>query len=109
VNALTRAASSSTLGYDPADRLTSLAHAFTPTSGNETWTLGFTAGGQIGSSASSNAAWDWAPTVASSVATVPDGLNRNATVGGTSWVYDRNGNLTSDGVRTFSYDPENWA
>jgi hypothetical protein len=72
VNALTRPSSSSTIGYDAADRVTSLAHAFTPTTGNETWTLGFTSGGQLASAASSNSAWDWAPTVASSVATVPD-------------------------------------
>ena len=41
------------------------------------------------------------------VATSVNGLNQNAAVGGTSWTYDANGNLTSDGTRTFSYDPEN--
>ena len=45
VHSLTRPSSSSTIGYDNADRLASLAHVFAPTTGNETWTLAFTAGG----------------------------------------------------------------
>jgi RHS repeat-associated protein len=38
---------------------------------------------------------------------VADGLNRNATVAGVTQTYDRFGNLTSDGTRTFTYDSEN--
>ena len=45
--------------------------------------------------------------IASAAATTANGLNQNATVGGTTWTYDKNGNLTSDGTRTFTYDPEN--
>ncbi|HEY1561944.1 MAG TPA: RHS repeat-associated core domain-containing protein, partial [Caulobacteraceae bacterium] len=119
VNALTRPSSTSAIGGacpragqrpdpgDKADRMASLAHVFLPTTGNETWTQSYTAGGQLSQATSSNAAWDWQATAASAVATVPNGLNQNASVGGTSWAYDANGNLTSDGVRTFSYDPEN--
>ncbi|MGH7022819.1 MAG: RHS repeat-associated core domain-containing protein, partial [Caulobacteraceae bacterium] len=107
VNAITRASSSSTIGYDKADRMASLAHVFTPTTGNETWTLAFTAAGQLGQATSTNAAWDWQAMPASAVTTVANGLNQNASVGGTAWTYDKNGNLTSDGTRTFSYDAEN--
>ncbi len=39
--------------------------------------------------------------------TVSDGLNRNATVAGVTQTYDRFGNLTSYGTRTFTYDTEN--
>jgi RHS repeat-associated protein len=37
----------------------------------------------------------------------PDGLNRYASVAGTSYSYDGRGNLTSDGSRTFAYDLDN--
>lgn len=107
VNGLTRPSSTSAVGYDKADRMASLAHVFTPTTGNESWTQGYTAGGQLGQTTSSNSAWDWQAASASAVATVANGLNQNASVGGTSWAYDVNGNLTSDGTRTFAYDPEN--
>ncbi|HUJ11798.1 MAG TPA: hypothetical protein VL171_17445 [Verrucomicrobiae bacterium] len=35
---------------------------------------------------------------------VPNNLNEYMTVGGTNYTYDAKGNLTSDGVWTFSYD-----
>jgi RHS repeat-associated protein len=105
VDALTRPSSTSAISYDPADRMTRLAH--TLTTGAETWTLAFTDGGQLATSTSSNAAWDWHATAAAAVATVPNGLNQNASVGGTTWTYDKDGNLTSDGTRSFTYDPEN--
>jgi len=38
---------------------------------------------------------------------VPNGLNQYTSVGGTNYSYDLRGNLTSDGVRTFTYDSEN--
>jgi len=45
---------------------------------------------------------------ASSKAYVPDDLNRYSTVGGTAYGYtDGRENLTSDGVRTLTYDVEN--
>ncbi|HEY1561943.1 MAG TPA: RHS repeat-associated core domain-containing protein [Caulobacteraceae bacterium] len=107
VNALTRPSSTSAVGYDKADRMASLAHVFSPTTGNETWTQGYTAGGQLAQATSSNGAWDWQAASKAAIATSVNGLNQNAAVGGTSWTYDANGNLTSDGVRTFGYDPEN--
>lgn len=38
---------------------------------------------------------------------VPNGLNQYGQVSGTTYGYDLNGNLTSDGSSTFSYDIEN--
>ncbi len=109
VNGLTRGASvsTSTLAHDFADRMSGLTHAFTPTSGNETWAFAYTDAGQLATSTGSRANWDWQATPAAPVATAPNGLNQNATVGAASWTYDKNGNLTSDGTRTFTYDPEN--
>jgi RHS repeat-associated protein len=109
LNALSRAAgaSSSTVGYDNADRMNALAHVFTPTTGNQTWGFGFTPASQLATTSSSNAAWNWTAATAAAVNTVADGLNRNATVAGVTQTYDRFGNLTSDGTRTFTYDSEN--
>lgn len=37
----------------------------------------------------------------------PDGLNRYSTVNAVNFTYDANGNLTSDGATTYTYDTEN--
>ncbi len=109
LNALGRAAgaSTSTIGYDNADRMTALAHVFTPATGNQTWGFAFTPAGQLATTTSSNTAWNWTAATAAAVNTVADGLNRNATVAGVTQTYDKFGNLTSDGTRTFTYDTEN--
>jgi len=41
------------------------------------------------------------------VAYTDNNLNQYASVGGTSFAYDANGNLTYDGVNTYTYDREN--
>ena len=109
VNAITRGSSVSTsaLGYDRADRPSSLAHVFTPTTGNESWGFTLTPASQLQSQTSTNSAWNWTPAATPAVATTPDGLNRNAAVGGVTQTYDANGNLTGDGTRAFTYDVEN--
>jgi YD repeat-containing protein len=109
LNTLSRAAgaSTSTIGYDNADRMNALAHVFTPTTGNQTWGFGFTPASQLATTTSTNTAWNWTAATAAAVNTVADGLNRNATVAGVTQTYDRFGNLTSDGTRTFTYDTEN--
>jgi len=108
VNALTRQGGANmAIGYDDADRMASLAHRFTNSANNQSWAFAYTPGGRLASEAGTNSAWDWAPATASGVITTANGLNQNATVGSASWVYDVNGNLTSDGTRAFTYDAEN--
>jgi RHS repeat-associated protein len=70
------------------------------------WTLGYTNASQLQTRTNGNTSYNWAP-VASSRTYVPDGLNRYASVAGTNYTYDGRGNLTSDGVRGFTYDVEN--
>jgi RHS repeat-associated protein len=100
-------ASTSTIGYDNAERMNALAHVFAPTTGNQTWGFGFTPASQLATTSSANAAWNWTASTASAVNTVADGLNRNAAVAGVTQTYDRFGNLTSDGTRACTYDTEN--
>ncbi len=71
-----------------------------------TLTFGYTAASQLQTRQSSNSLYDW-PIATASRSYVPDALNQYATVGGTIYHYDGRGNLTSDGVRTMSYDVEN--
>ncbi len=47
------------------------------------------------------------PVSSSTTGYVPNHLNQYSSVGGTAYTYDGNGNLQSDGVRTFAYDEEN--
>jgi RHS repeat-associated protein len=108
LNALSRTGgANSAIGYDAADRMASLAHSFVGGTGNQGWGFGFTAAGQLATASSSNGAWDWSQGAAAAVATVADGLNRNATVAGVGQTYDAFGDLTSDGTRAFTYDAEN--
>lgn len=56
----------------------------------------------------SDALFLWRPSSSESKVYMPDKLNRYGAVGGTSYTYDANGNLTNDGTWTFTYDEENW-
>ena len=114
VTSITRAASSSTVGFDNADRMTSLAHVFTPTTGNQAWGFAFTPASQLSAATSTNPAYDWTTSAATTVNTTTDGLNRDAGIAAmgapcaaTNAGYDCNGNLTYDGTRRFTYDAEN--
>jgi RHS repeat-associated protein len=95
----------SAISYDNADRISSLAHplGIYPV----TYTLAFTPANQLITDQISNNTYVWPAQSAAAVSTTPNGLNQNATVGGTSWIYDANGNLQSDGTRNFIYDSEN--
>ena len=92
--------------YDAASRLLSLTQNLSGTTQDLTLNFSYTDASQLSTRSTSNTLYDWAvPTV--NKAYVPDGLNRYSTVAGTAYGYDLNGNLTSDGTRTFTYDIEN--
>jgi RHS repeat-associated protein len=95
------------LGYDGASRLSSIAQDMSGTAQDVTFGLPvYNPASQVMSVAKSNTLYDDSVIVASKSYT-PDGLNRYAQVGATSYGYDVRGNLTSDGTRTFTYDIEN--
>jgi RHS repeat-associated protein len=93
-------------GFDLASRLTSLNHDLLGTAQDVSWTLGYTNASQLQTRSNANPSYEW-PHIASSRTYAPDGLNRYASVAGTNYTYDGRGNLTSDGVRGFTYDVEN--
>ena len=105
---ISRASSATTAyGYDGVERLNSLAHDFSGTASDQTWTLAYNPASQIKTSVSANDAYGWSGGVNANKGYSPNGLNQYASVAGTGFAYDPNGNLTSDGSTTYGYDVEN--
>jgi RHS repeat-associated protein len=94
-------------GYDAASRLTTLGHNVAGTALDATVTFGYTLASQLNSRNTTNTDLGWWLPPSNVQAYVADGLNRYASVNGTTYTYDARGNLTSDGSRTFVYDVEN--
>ncbi len=99
-------------GYDGAGRLAALNSGFPGAAGNVSATFAYNPVGQLVRETRSNDAYAWTAGVA---------LNRDYGVNGqnqytgttsngapsATFSYDRNGNLTSDGTTSFTYDAEN--
>jgi YD repeat-containing protein len=90
-----------------ASRLTSLAHDVAGTAQDVTFGFAYNPASQIYTRTTSNDSYAWGGHGSGSTTAVPDGLNRLATVGGTSFNYDTKGNLISDGSNAYSYSAEN--
>jgi RHS repeat-associated protein len=93
--------------YDSVSRLASYSHTFGTTSYNTTATFGYNPASQISSRTNTNDALAWDGQVTVSRPYTPNGLNQYSSVASSSFTYDANGNLTSDGARTYTYDTEN--
>jgi RHS repeat-associated protein len=92
--------------YDGISRLSDLSHTFT--NGGFVWTsFGYNAANQITSRTRSNDDYVFTGYVNVNRNYASNGLNQYTSAGSASFVYDNNGNLTSDGTNTYSYDVEN--
>jgi RHS repeat-associated protein len=123
VTSLTRGNGTSTsLGYDLADRLSSLAHAMPGDTGhNQTLGYVYSPASQQVTRTWTNTAYSWTNHPTSAVTATYDGLNRDASIAATNMPlcptatipagagFDCNGNQMLDkaGVRKFAYDIEN--
>lgn len=98
-----------TYGYDPASRLTGLAHDFAGSEQNVTSSFTYNPASQIASQTQSGLKgiylWDGINNVTRPYTT--NGLNQYTQSGGTSLGYDGNGNLTNSGADTYRYTLEN--
>jgi RHS repeat-associated protein len=94
-------------GFDPLDRLTSQDDVLVGSAGNVSVTLGRNPAGQIVTNTRSNDAYAWTSHYAVNRSYATNGLNQYGSAGGNSFTYDANGNLISDGARTYVYDVEN--
>ncbi|WP_080403843.1 RHS repeat-associated core domain-containing protein [Burkholderia ubonensis] len=92
--------------YDNQGFLSGKNHRFT--SSAEDWIATFTRNqkGDITKQGVTNNRYGWTPVVATSAYTV-NALNQYATVSGSAVKHDLNGNLTGDGVWTYTYDLDN--
>ncbi len=109
-----RGTTQSNIGFDSADRVTSLAHALT--SGAVTYGFGYSPASQVVTASTTNSSYDWTAPSSQTVNTVADGLNRDAATAAvgapcatSGACYDCNGNLTRtpDGLYAYAYDGEN--
>ncbi len=94
-------------GYTAGGDLASLVHDLAGTSGDATTTLTHNLAHQLSGESVTNPAWRLASPATGSTTYVPNGLNQYASVAGTSFAYDADGNLTTDGSWTYGYDGEN--
>lgn len=100
--------SSQTYGYDGADRVTSLAHAFPNGSGaNGTFSYGYDAAGRTTSFTTSNPGYSNTPAAQSTSYGAADAANQYPSVAGQSYSYWAEGPLQSDGVHSDYYDESN--
>jgi RHS repeat-associated protein len=94
-------------GFDPLDRQISQDDVLVGSSGNVSVTLGRNPAGQITANTRSNDAYAWTGHYAVNRSYATNGLNQYGSAGGVGFTYDANGNLISDGTRTYLYDVEN--
>ena len=90
--------------YDNALRMATMSRDFSGTGSDQTTTFTWNAAGeQVNQSVTNASLLTPAPSAATTNYS-PNGLNQYATVGGVNFTYDANGNLTNDGVKTYTYD-----
>ena len=93
-------------GYDLASRLTSLTQDVSGATNDLSRTFTYTPASQLQTRVNATAAHAYSPLTAISSYAV-NGRNQYTTVAGATHTHDLNGNLTSDGSRSFTYDAEN--
>ena len=94
-----------TYAYEIDNDLISLDHQFLGSSSSFSYT--YDNNGNCTSFTSSDDRFVYTPPTSYQLDYVSNVLNQYTTVGGTSFTFDGNGNLTSDGVNTYIYDTEN--
>jgi RHS repeat-associated protein len=93
--------------YDGIQRLTSRTFIFAGGVGGASWTYGYNAASGIAGESRDNDLYAWTGHYAVNRVYTANGLNQYSAAGASSFVYDANGNLTSDGVHSYTYDIEN--
>ena len=99
--------SSAGYGYDGAGRLQAQTHDLLSTGSDQSVTFGYNPASQLVSEARTNGAYAANRAQNVSLSYNPNGLNQYGMVAGNTYLYDANGNLSSDGVHTYTYDAEN--
>ncbi len=98
---------STTYTYDAASRLASLTQDLAGAASDQTLTFNYNPASQIISRSGTNAAYAWSVPYAEDRAYGVNGLNQIASAGGVGFAHDGRGNMTSDGVRSYTFDADN--
>lgn len=97
--------------YDGISRLSSYGHEFKNNVGNVLTSFGYNPASQIVSRSRNSDDYRYPNYGSVNLSYAPNGLNQYSTVvstaGSNAYAYDANGNLTSDGGTTYTYDIEN--
>ncbi|MBQ8104248.1 MAG: RHS repeat-associated core domain-containing protein [Afipia sp.] len=104
---ITRGSSGTGYSYDNASRLQNLGQHFAGGAGNLTEGFGYNPAGQITTETADNNDYAFNGYVVGARNYTTNGLNQYTVAGPASFGYDANGNLTSDGSSTYTYDVEN--
>lgn len=91
---------------DGSGRLSGLSHVGAPASAGSYLTFAYNPAGQMIDQAQGSSRYVWSGQPTTTTNFTHDALNRDAAIAAAAG-YDANGNLISDGVRTFAYDAEN--
>ncbi len=95
-----------TFAYDNIRRLSSTGW-INAGARSSTWNYTRNPASQIASEMQTNDGYSWNGHVNVNRSYTTNGLNQYASVDGANFTYDANGNLTSDGTKTYLYDIEN--
>jgi RHS repeat-associated protein len=95
------------LAYDPASRLETLAHDLPAPGSDVSFGFAFNPASQIVSKSVSNDSYSSSSAYDVVRNHAVNGLNQYTAAGPATFAYDLNGNLTSDGSSSFVYDVEN--
>jgi YD repeat-containing protein len=95
--------------YDAVGRLSALTHDLggAATAQDVAYGLSYNPASQIASQSTSNDAYVYTGDIAVARNYAVNGLNQYVSAGPASFTYDANGNLTSDGTNSYTYDVEN--
>ena len=93
--------------FDAAGRLNTLVNNLVGTSRDQTLTFDYNTANQIIERTNSNSVYDYSAHTAFTDAYVANGQNQYTSVAGATMNYDRRGNLTNDGSKTYTYDHSN--
>ncbi|HEY2033150.1 MAG TPA: RHS repeat-associated core domain-containing protein [Rhizomicrobium sp.] len=93
--------------YSPAGDLRTLNHDMAGSSNDPHFTYQYTNAHQLYTETVSDADYLWQPAANASTSYTPNNLNQYSTVASVPFAYDLKGNLTNDGVFSYTYDAEN--
>ncbi len=92
------------IDYDSISRIDSMSHDFWGMMDDVDYTFDFNPANQMTRRETSNDTFAYAEHVVGSESSNVNGLNQFTSVGGKAYGYDTNGNMTSDGDSTYTYD-----